>query len=145
MPRRADEHEAVAAQGHHFETALLLRVGDDAEFDRSSPRRLALVSELRQALERHEILVHFQPQLDLRTGCVVSAEALCRWQHPTRGLLGPSDFVGVVEQSGLVRPFTLRVLEPDDGLDAGKPAGRRPAVALEPPAASVRQGPPGAG
>ncbi|MCW2608311.1 MAG: diguanylate cyclase/phosphodiesterase [Frankiales bacterium] len=83
----------------------------DADRDDSSVHRLALVSELRLALERDEILVHVQPQVDLVTGQVVSAEALCRWQHPVRGLLAPTDFIGVVEQSGLVRLFTLRVLE----------------------------------
>ncbi|MCU1692735.1 MAG: GGDEF-domain containing protein [Frankiales bacterium] len=83
----------------------------DAARDDSSVHRMALVSELRLALDRDEILVHLQPQVDLQTGAVVSAEALCRWQHPVRGLLPPSEFVGVVEQSGLARPFTLRVLE----------------------------------
>ncbi len=83
----------------------------EAARDDSSVQRQSLVSELRLALERDEIVVHLQPQVDLLTGTVVSAEALCRWQHPVRGLLPPADFVGVVEQSGLARPFTLRVLE----------------------------------
>ncbi|MDX6198676.1 MAG: hypothetical protein QOJ79_1827 [Actinomycetota bacterium] len=79
--------------------------------DDSSVYRLALVAELRSALETDQIVAHFQPQADLATGHIVGAEALARWQHPTRGLLPPMEFVGVTEQSGLVRPFTLRILE----------------------------------
>jgi diguanylate cyclase (GGDEF)-like protein len=82
----------------------------DALRDDTSVRRLALVGELRAALE-DQLVVHFQPQVDLTTGAIVGAEALVRWNHPTRGLLQPGEFVGVAEQSGLVRPFTLRVLE----------------------------------
>jgi diguanylate cyclase (GGDEF)-like protein len=78
--------------------------------DDSSVTRLALVGELRAALE-DQLVVHFQPQVDLSTGEVIGAEALVRWNHPVRGLLQPGEFVGVAEQSGLVRPFTLRVLE----------------------------------
>jgi len=55
--------------------------------------------------------VHYQPQVDLVSGEVVGAEALARWQHPTRGLLGPVDFVDVAEHSGLVREFTLHILD----------------------------------
>src|SRR5262249_50032350 len=54
---------------------------------------------------------HFQPQVDLATDEVVSYEALSRWFHPTRGLLGPAEFVAVAEHSGLVRQFTLRILD----------------------------------
>jgi diguanylate cyclase (GGDEF)-like protein len=79
--------------------------------DDSSVHRLALVAELRSALDNDEIVVHFQPQVELANGVIVGAEALVRWEHPTRGLLMPADFVGVTEQSGLVRPFTLRVLD----------------------------------
>jgi diguanylate cyclase (GGDEF)-like protein len=79
--------------------------------DGSSVDRLALIAELRSALDFDEIVVHFQPQADLRTGLIVGVEALARWEHPVRGLLQPLDFVGVVEHSGLVRPFTLRVLD----------------------------------
>jgi predicted signal transduction protein with EAL and GGDEF domain len=78
--------------------------------DDSSVQRLALVGELRAAIE-DQIVVYFQPQVDLKTGTIVGAEALVRWQHPDRGLLQPSEFIGVAEQSGLVRMFTLRVLD----------------------------------
>jgi diguanylate cyclase (GGDEF)-like protein len=82
-----------------------------AERDDSSVHRQALVAELRAALELEQLVVHYQPQVDLETGLVVGAEALCRWEHPTRGVLPPQEFVAVAEQSGLVRPFTLRVLD----------------------------------
>jgi EAL domain-containing protein (putative c-di-GMP-specific phosphodiesterase class I) len=72
---------------------------------------MALVAELRRALERDEFVVYFQPQLDLRTGQVVAYEALSRWMHPTRGLLGPADFISVAEHSGLVRQFTEHILD----------------------------------
>ncbi|MFN2540531.1 MAG: putative bifunctional diguanylate cyclase/phosphodiesterase [Mycobacteriales bacterium] len=78
--------------------------------DDTSVQRLALVGELRAALE-DQIVMYFQPQVDLGSGTIVGAEALVRWEHPERGLLQPSEFISVAEQSGLVRQFTLRVLE----------------------------------
>ncbi len=83
----------------------------DSLRDDSSIERLALVAELRAALDRQELVVHYQPKVELAGGRIVGAEALVRWQHPQRGLLYPDAFVGVAEQSGLVRPFTLRILE----------------------------------
>ena len=81
------------------------------ERDESSLHRLALAAELRTALSEDQLVVHFQPQFDLATGAPVGAEALVRWQHPRRGLLAPDAFVSAVEHSGLVRDFTLAVLE----------------------------------
>jgi diguanylate cyclase (GGDEF)-like protein len=78
--------------------------------DDTSVQRLALVGELRAALE-DQITVYFQPQVDLATSTVIGGEALVRWEHPERGLLQPAEFIGVAEQSGLVRAFTLRILE----------------------------------
>jgi diguanylate cyclase (GGDEF)-like protein len=78
--------------------------------DRWSPERLSLSSELRLALEREELAVYYQPQIDLRTFEVSGVEALVRWEHPTRGMQSPSEFVPVAEQSGLIKPLTLQVL-----------------------------------
>jgi EAL domain-containing protein (putative c-di-GMP-specific phosphodiesterase class I) len=70
-----------------------------------------LTGELRVALERRELVVHFQPQFDLRRGEVRSAEALVRWQHPTRGLLEPGAFLEGIEHAGLTRRLTRYVLD----------------------------------
>ena len=79
--------------------------------DESSLHRLALAAELRTALAEDQFVVHFQPQFDLTTGHAAGAEALVRWQHPQRGLLGPDEFISAVEHSGLIRDFTMVVLE----------------------------------
>jgi EAL domain-containing protein (putative c-di-GMP-specific phosphodiesterase class I) len=73
--------------------------------------RLRTMEELRTALEGNELVVFLQPQMDLRTGSIVGAEALVRWQHPVRGLLSPADLLPAAEQAGLLRPLTDRVLE----------------------------------
>ncbi|HYB50590.1 MAG TPA: EAL domain-containing protein [Burkholderiaceae bacterium] len=67
-----------------------------------SKRRSLLDGELRNALERHELMLHYQPQIDLKTGALCGVEALVRWQHPTRGLLFPKDFVEYAEEIGLI-------------------------------------------
>ena len=81
-----------------------------AEQDQHSPRRLTLASELHRAVERDEFVLHYQPKVDLRTGAVHGVEALVRWQHPERGLVMPSEFVPMAEQTGLIEPLTLSVL-----------------------------------
>jgi diguanylate cyclase (GGDEF)-like protein len=73
--------------------------------------RLRTMEELRTALAEDELTVFLQPQMDLRDGAVVGAEALVRWHHPTRGLLSPGHLLPAAEQAGLLRPLTDRVLE----------------------------------
>jgi len=73
--------------------------------------RMQIERELRAGLDRDELRVWFQPILDLTTGEIASVEALVRWQHPERGMLQPSQFIHVAEESGLVVPLGRRVLE----------------------------------
>ncbi|RZU34075.1 diguanylate cyclase (GGDEF)-like protein [Blastococcus saxobsidens] len=73
--------------------------------------RLRTMEELRTALDGNELRIFLQPQMDLRDGRIAGAEALVRWDHPTRGLLSPADLLPAAEQAGLLRPLTDRVLE----------------------------------
>ena len=77
--------------------------------DRGAAPRL--LGELRGALDDGDIIVHFQPQVDVATGRVVGAEALVRWRHPDRGVILPGEFIPVAERSALIRPLTLVVLD----------------------------------
>jgi diguanylate cyclase (GGDEF)-like protein len=81
------------------------------EKNQYSPGRLALVAELRHAIENKELSVVYQPKADVRTGEVVSAEALLRWHHPREGFVPPDQFIPVAEHTGLIRPLTYFVLD----------------------------------
>ncbi len=73
-------------------------------------RRLGLEAELRAALAGNQLVVHYQPQVDLRTGRVLGVEALVRWQHPDRGLLLPGEFLRTAEDAGLMAEIGERVM-----------------------------------
>jgi diguanylate cyclase len=79
--------------------------------DHHSRERLALIGELHGALEAGQLVLHYQPKADIRSGAVDGVEALVRWEHPERGMLGPSHFLPLVEQSGLTRALTAFVLD----------------------------------
>lgn len=83
----------------------------DPQIDRSHPEMLSLIGELRGALERGEVVLYFQPQLSLETDAVPAVEILIRWSHPRRGLLLPNDFIPLVQETSLVRPLTLFVID----------------------------------
>lgn len=72
-------------------------------------RRTQLEAELRHALARGEFVVHYQPIVDMASDAVVAAEALVRWNHPERGLIGPEAFIPLCESTGLIRALGLRV------------------------------------
>ncbi len=74
-----------------------------AEFTTRIRRRLILEQELRQALEREEFVLHYQPIFNLESGEVEQLEALVRWQHPKRGLVGPVEFIPLMEETGLIK------------------------------------------
>jgi diguanylate cyclase (GGDEF)-like protein len=82
----------------------------NAARDQYSPRRLALIGELRMAVQDATLEVHYQPKAELRSGRVVGLEALARWAHPTHGPIPPDEFVPIAEHTGLIRPLTLYVL-----------------------------------
>ncbi|WP_088832518.1 putative bifunctional diguanylate cyclase/phosphodiesterase [Paenibacillus tyrfis] len=77
----------------------------NSEMKSVSLKRLTLESELRRALANNELLLHYQPQINIATGCIVGFEALVRWQHPERGLVAPGEFIPFAEDSGLIVPI----------------------------------------
>ena len=81
------------------------------EFDDNHSDRLALISDLRAAISDSAIDIALQPKFDLRTGLVTGAEALARWTHPEKGFIPPVEFIPILESTGLIKPFTLLVLE----------------------------------
>ncbi|HEY1594868.1 MAG TPA: EAL domain-containing protein [Thermoleophilaceae bacterium] len=74
-------------------------------------KRLALIGELRSALESGQLVLYYQPKIELATGLVKGVEALVRWEHPRGGLLAPDEFIPLLEQSSLLRRFTLYIVE----------------------------------
>ncbi|HLA73876.1 MAG TPA: EAL domain-containing protein, partial [Steroidobacteraceae bacterium] len=78
----------------------------DAAHDENTVRKLAIGGELRSVIATGQLELHFQPQVNLRSGLVESAEALVRWFHPTQGAISPAEFVAIAEATDLIRPLT---------------------------------------
>ena len=82
----------------------------DKAMDKSSPRRITMMGELRHAIDANELMVYYQPKVDLAKSRVSSVEALVRWQHPEHGFLSPDEFIPMAERTGLIRPLTTWVI-----------------------------------
>jgi diguanylate cyclase (GGDEF)-like protein len=116
----------AVAPGHGRDASTLLRHADVAmysaknttmgvaaygeDLDEHSPRKLALVGELRSVIDRGGLELHYQPKIDMATGRVIGVEALVRWPHPVQGLVPPDEFVPIAERTGLIGPMTDFVL-----------------------------------
>lgn len=83
----------------------------DPKEDQHSVSRLSLVGELRHAIEYKQLVLFYQPKINLKTGLVSAVEAVVRWDHPQRGLLLPDEFIPLAEHTGLIRPLTFFVLD----------------------------------
>lgn len=82
----------------------------EAGYDADSTRRLAMAGELRHAIDAGELVLYYQPKVDMDNNRVCGAEALVRWRHPQRGLVPPDEFITLAEDTGLIKPLTEAVL-----------------------------------
>jgi len=83
----------------------------DASIDHYDPSRVALIGELRAAIGTDELVVHYQPKVDLKSGRTLGVEALVRWRHPTRGMVSPDTFVPLAERTELINPLTAWIVD----------------------------------
>lgn len=124
-----DEPDALLRKADAAMYAAKRTGGGVRHYDRArddAASRLVALGELRTAITQGQLVLHYQPSVRLQDGVVTGAEALVRWQHPTRGLLAPDQFIPLVEASDLLGPLTAWVVEEamaqcrrwlDDGLD----------------------------
>jgi diguanylate cyclase (GGDEF)-like protein len=103
--------QAEIAMAHAKTEATGTYLVFDAGMSTHTIERVDLEHDLRLALERDELVVHYQPLIDLGTDRIVGFEALVRWQHPTRGLVQPFAFIALAEETGLIVPLGRAVLE----------------------------------
>lgn len=80
------------------------------KLDKNSPHRLTMVGELRQAIQNDELILYYQPKIDLQKWQVLGVEALVRWQHPEHGFMPPDEFIPMAERTGLIRPLSVWML-----------------------------------
>jgi len=109
-----DSHELLRAADVAMYQAKKLSMGAilyDNEYDEYSTQRLGFANELKHAVEEKQLILHYQPKIAIDTGKTIGLEALVRWKHPTQGLLYPDAFIGLVEMSEIIHPFTQAVIE----------------------------------
>ena len=98
---------------HNAESALYFAKTDgggkyavfEADMQAMTTKRRTMEDALRRGIENHEFILHYQPQIDIQSGKITGMEALVRWNHPTLGLVGPSDFIPLAEDTGLIVPM----------------------------------------
>ena len=95
VAKRADQHYSIYS----------------TEQDQYTLNRLMLISELRQAIHENQLVVYYQPKIDIKHHRICGVEALVRWEHPEHGLLLPESFIDLAEKAGLIRNLTMWVLE----------------------------------
>lgn len=103
-----------------------------ADLDNRQQERLLLIQDLRDALSRSELVLHYQPFIEAETGAVTGCEALLRWQHPTRGLVPPAEFIPLAEESGLIVQIGAWVIKAACAEAATWPNNRRVSVNISP-------------
>ncbi len=81
------------------------------EIEAVAAKNLEKQTELRHAIENKQLLLHYQPKISHHTGCIMGVEALVRWNHPSRGLIFPDEFIPLAESCGLIHPLTIWVLQ----------------------------------
>jgi diguanylate cyclase len=113
-----DLSDQVAAMVRRADTAMYAAKADRSGYahytighEDGSPNRLAILGDLRQALDRGDLVAYFQPKVAADSGDLVGVEALARWQHPTRGLLLPADFIALAESTTLIHRITTHMLD----------------------------------
>ena len=118
----------------------------DPSQQRWTAREVALIEDLRNAIERNHLSIAYQPKVSLTTGAVTAVEALCRWNHPIQGAIRPDEFIGLAEQAGLIDSITEFMLTGalrqcrswlDDGFEVGV-AVNMPAQSLADPTLASR-------
>ena len=115
FPGHGDDADLLLRQASLAAREAARRGSDHLIYERSletdNPARLQLAGELRGAIDRRELILHFQPKLSIATKRVCGVEALIRWQHAVHGLVLPGEFVPIAEQTGQIRELTYLVLE----------------------------------